>query len=81
MLILTRKPKECIQLQFPTGSETLEVMSKTTVRIGKQLFPITTGTVLSYNGLDILFKSWSGLQLKLGFTGPQEIKIVRTELL
>lgn len=81
MLILTRRPKECILLQFPTGSETLEVMSRNKVRIGKDIFSLEPGNHIDRHGLDILCKSWRGGQMKLGFTGPEEIKIIRTELL
>lgn len=81
MLILTRRAKECILLQFPTGSETLEVMSRDKVRIGKDIFHVEPGEHIERNGLDILCKSWRGGQMKLGFTGPLDIHIIRTELL
>lgn len=81
MLILTRRAKECILLQFPTGSETLEVMSRDKVRIGKDIFRVQPGEHIERNGLDILCKSWRGGQMKLGFTGPLDIHIIRSELL
>lgn len=82
MLLLTRRQGEQIQIKSPTGSETLEVLSRHKVRIGKHIFTWNTGNVIKHpSGAYILYKSYRAGVLKLGFTAPREIEIMRTELL
>ena len=85
MLVLKRKPGESVEIpSYGVAIKVAKVVDSQSVWLwvdGKAYGPLREGDQLKIGDVTLCVTGFHGSKVKLGFDAPEDIKIMRTELL